>query len=66
MSQAQRGTWRNGKQVVHGWWAYQWAADKFTIELDGKDEITGAARRITAYGDSPEWGNWKLDRESAK
>jgi len=57
------GTWTNGKQTVRGWWEYLWAADKFVVELDSRDRITGQPRRMVLFGgDSPEWGKWKLVR----
>lgn len=55
--------WQNGKKTVKGRWQYHWAADKFYIELDRRDSITGSrTRTIIAHGDEPEWGNWKLVR----
>ena len=56
------GTWINGAQKVTGWWNYNWGADKFTIILDRKDRLTGSPRQFIVYGDTPEWGNWKLQR----
>jgi hypothetical protein len=57
-----KGTWRNGKKKVTGWWRYRWAAERFDIVLDSIDPITGTSRTLCVSGDSPEWGNWKLVR----
>lgn len=62
MSDWREAEWVNGKQTVKGRWQYYWPSDKFFIELDRKDRVTGQKRMITAYGDEPEWGNWKIVR----
>lgn len=56
-----RGTWVNGKKKVTGYWQYNRNADRFYIELDQIDSITGEHKNLTVYGDTPEWGNWKLE-----
>lgn len=56
------GIWRNGKRTVTGCWFYDETGDTFVVELDSYDRITGTLRRKIVYGDSPEWGNWKLER----
>lgn len=62
MNEAQ---WTNGKRVVSGRWLYNWASDRFLVELDQKDRTTGAdTKRFHVYGDSPEWGKWKRIPES--
>lgn len=58
-----RGTWANGKRTVTGHWSYSWASDRFYITLDTKDRITGTNKQVVTYGDSPEWGKWKLVRD---
>jgi len=55
-------TWSNGKRAVSGTWDYYWAGDYFSITLASKDRVTGEQRSFRVYGDSPEWGKWKLDR----
>ena len=60
-----KGRWRNGDQVIDGHWQYNWASDTFSIRLDSRDPITGLTRSFTVYGDEPEWGNWKLERDDA-
>jgi hypothetical protein len=62
---ARDGKWTNGKETETGRWVYNWAADNFTISLDSRDPITGRPRTFIVYGDSPEWGKWKLVREEA-
>lgn len=57
-------TWVNGKKKLKGRWYYSWGPNKFWISLDSKDPITGEFRRFDVYGDSPEWGKWKLVREN--
>ena len=60
-----RATWRNGKRIMTGVYAYSWAGGYFTIMLDQRDRITGENKRIHTYGSQaelPEWGNWKLVR----
>lgn len=59
-----KGTWVNGKKTLTGRWEYIWHSNNFTIVLDSKDRITGVQRRLTVHGDTPEWGNWKLKRET--
>lgn len=58
-----RATWINGKRKQTGAWEYQRASDRFVIELDSRDWITGQKRRIVVAGETPEWGNWKLERQ---
>lgn len=63
MSGWREGVWKRGKQTVKGVWRYVWASDRFVIELDSTDRITGQRREIVVYGgETPEWGNWKLQR----
>jgi hypothetical protein len=59
-----KGSWRNGKRVITGWWNYHWASDAFVIILDQKDRITGDNKRILVKGETPEWGNWSFVREA--
>ena len=54
------GTWTNGKRTVTGKWAYMWQSERFVVELNSVDRITGMRRRLVLAGDRPEWGNWKL------
>ena len=56
-------TWENGNRSVSGNWVFNWAANRFVITLDQKDRVTGQPRMVYAYGDYPEWGNWKLKPE---
>lgn len=58
--------WTNGKRRVTGRWTYHWASDRFVVELDQRDRITGQPKCIVIAGDSPEWGNWKLEREEPR
>jgi len=58
------GIWTNGKQKVSGFWSYHWPSNRFVIELNSTDRLTGMRRRMTVAGDHPEWGNWKLVREA--
>lgn len=46
-------TWRRGKQIATGMWAYNWAKDRFII-------ILKSGRTHYAHGEKPEWGSWKL------
>lgn len=53
--------WFNGKTYLYGWFEYHWRSDNFTVVLDSIDDVTGQRRTIRGlYGDSPEWGNWKM------
>jgi hypothetical protein len=61
---AKSGTWRNGKRMVTGRWWWDGAAQRFRIELNSVDRITGENRRISVAGEHPEWGKWKLDRDA--
>lgn len=63
MSTWREATWTNGKQTVKGHWTYYRPSDKFFIELNSTDRVTGLKRKIESYRDEPEWGNWKLVRE---
>lgn len=60
---ASRRCWKKGLAVVEGWCAYNWAADRFDIELDGKDRVTGQPRKFSVYGDEPNFNGWKVVRE---
>lgn len=57
------GIWVNGKKTVTGKWCYNWGSDTFTIRLNSKDSITGESKCFRVTGDTPEWGNWKLQRK---
>jgi len=58
-----KAVWINGKRKLEGFWEYVRASDTFIIELKSKDRITGMNRRMVLRGeDTPEWGNWKLQR----
>jgi len=57
------GKWANGKKTITGMWDYIWQSDRFIIILDSKDRVTGDNKRIVVAGETPEWGNWILQRE---
>lgn len=57
--------WNNGTKTLTGRWQYK-GSDRFVIALDSVDPVTGQERNFSVYGDSPEWGNWKLDRSANK
>lgn len=63
MSEWKRATWVNGKKKQTGRWTYNRPSDRFDIVLDSKDPITGQERRLSVFGDYPEWGNWKRVKE---
>jgi hypothetical protein len=65
MSRWNEAKWTNGSRTIKGRWFYDLPADKFYIELDSIDRITGCQRNITSHRDEPEWGNWKLVKETA-
>lgn len=50
------GSWTNGKKRVVGRWLYLRHRERFIVELS-----TG--RRFEVSGDTPEWGNWILEKE---
>lgn len=56
-----RGTWVRGKQRLSGLWV--WTGSRFIISLDSVDHISRMRRRFFVYGDTPEWGGFKLERE---
>ena len=56
-----KATWANGKRRVTGAWRYVWSSDRFVIELDTRDRVTGGNKRVVVGGDTPEWGNWKRE-----
>ena len=59
-----KAVWSNGKRLVHGWWEYNWQADRFLIILDQRDRTTGAKQKsLTTHNDKPEWGKFKLVSE---
>jgi hypothetical protein len=59
-------TWTNGKRTVKGCWNYYWASDCFVVTLFQRDRTTGASEKtFRVYGDTPEWGNWKMQKENA-
>ena len=61
-----KAKWQNTKtkKIITGSWEYYRPSDIFTIWLDSVDKITGLRRRLTTRNDKPEWGNWKLLKES--
>ena len=59
-----KATWKNGKRTVTGFWSYDWASDRFTVILDSRDRITGQQKQFLVAGSRPEWGNWRLVRDS--
>ena len=48
--------WVNGTKTVSGYWAFNWSANRFVIQIDHAKH----KRVFHVYGDSPEWGNWKM------
>jgi len=48
--------------MIQGRWDYYSPGDFFVVVLDSRDRVTGLLRRFTVYGETPEWGNWKLER----
>lgn len=50
--------WTNGKTILTGRWQYYWPADSFTIQLDRGN------RTFSVKNDTPEWGNYKLIKET--
>lgn len=64
MGSATKAIWSNGKKTATGCWSYNRSSDLFTIRLDSIDRITGRQRIFTTSNDHPEWGNWKLQKES--
>ncbi len=58
-----RAEWVNGKRKISGMWCYSSITQRFYVTLDMKDRITGQRKSFEFAGDSPEWGNWKLQRE---
>lgn len=58
-----QGTWRKGKKTVTGSWCYNWHSQRFHIQLNGKDRITGRPRTAIVSGDSPEFNGWTLQEE---
>lgn len=56
-----RATWKNNTRTVTGWWSYNWSADRFHIVLNLQDRITGRQKQIVVAGETPEWGNWRLE-----
>ena len=52
-------TWTRRDKRIQGSWMYNWAGDFFIVEY-GRQK-----RRIRVYGDTPEWGGWKLERKRA-
>ena len=56
-----RATWKNNTRTVTGWWSYNWSADRFHIVLHSQDRITRRQKQIVVAGETPEWGNWRLD-----
>lgn len=64
---AKEATWKNGRKRIKGRWYYNWAADRFFIQLDVKDRITSSSvKEFSVSGEHPEWGNWKLVKERKK
>lgn len=62
---SKKATWTNGNKKQTGSWTYIWHRDTFAIHLDSKDPVSGRQREFyTSNEDSPEWGNWKLQRET--
>lgn len=50
--------WSNGKTILTGRYRYYWPSDSFTIQLDRGN------RTFTVKNDTPEWGKYKLMRET--
>lgn len=51
--------WTNGRSVMVGRWEYYWPSDTFIIHL-----YKGRGRRILKGYETPEWGKWRLIRNS--
>lgn len=53
-------TWQKGKRIIKGRWQYYRPSDKFFIEIDKADGVSGSrTRNFEVYGDTPEWNGWK-------
>ena len=59
-------TWINKhrNKELTGRYKYIWHKDAFFIQLDKNDSITGRGREFYLYDDTPEWGPWKIKRET--
>lgn len=56
-------TWRKGNRTVSGRWRYNWASDRFLIELDKPNRLTGERRqRFWVHGDRPEFNGFVVDK----
>jgi len=62
MASSSRACWHNGKRVVRGSWNYNWSSDRFSISL--RDRAGTRNMDFTTCNDHPEWGDWKLIRNT--
>lgn len=53
------GKWLNNKsgKIREGWWTYYWPSDVFYVAIKG-------LRQQRIHGEEPEYGNWRLVRQS--
>jgi hypothetical protein len=59
---ARKASWTNGKRTITGTWEYINFSRQFHFVLDSRDPVTGLIREFWIKADSPEWGNWKLNK----
>lgn len=63
MASCDDARWINGTKYIYGKWSYNRHCDKFHISLDSSKNTIGIRNHdFDTYNDSPEWGNWKLDK----
>ena len=53
-------TWRNGDEVVAGYWLYFSNRDICHITLYSIDPLTHRKKIVLVDGPKPEWDGWKL------
>lgn len=57
---AVKAQWSDGYNVIDGTYLYNKPSDRFRINLDSIDEITGRRRELIVADDAPNFGNYIL------
>lgn len=55
-----QASWKKGKKIITGIWRWNWASQRFIIQLDKKCKISGNTIIIETSGEHPNFNGWKL------
>jgi len=57
---------RSKDAVITGRYMYDWAKQRYHVQLNKIDTFTKSKQIFVVYGELPEWNNWRLVNEQPK